>query len=665
MMSKTKKVVRINSMRISNFKGIKDLLVDLDGSNAIVKGDNGTGKTTLYDALLWVLFEKDSKGRTDFGAKPVDKDGNEIHHLETSVEVKLSVDGVIKTFKRLLKEKWVSRPGEVTKEYKGNDTQWYVDGLKFKTKKSYNEEIAQIIDEDVFRYITNINHFINMATKDQRKLLTEVAGEVNIDDIINSDVKFKNVEEYLQGQPIDHMIAVLKQNINESKKRNETIPSLIEENFNQIKDFEEVDTKQIEKEISDTKQQLFNVENGERKTELEREIKNIENDINMQRKQHDSSDIINAAKVKLQECESNQKLLAQKVSYDNSRIEGLEKELLRYNNAVKTIQQQQQQLRDKWREVNAKQAKIEVDTSCPTCKQSLPLEDVEQVKQEALEQFNLKKSNEINEINEEGKALGVRVTDGQVEITKMQEVLESANKEREKNVSLLEQADKELAKAQRNLESVMSNAKPYEDTDEYKDLETTLKSLESDLNNIKESSAHIIKDLQETLQGLQNELKNANAINAQKSVNDSLKSRIADLKSEMMNIGQSIIDQEHKLHILQAFNDAQVKQVELNVNQLFSITKFKMFEQQINGGLKDVCQATYNGVAVNKGLNTAATINVGLDIVNALSTYYGVTAPVFIDNAESITNIIDSDSQLIKMYVVQNQKLIVEKEGNL
>ena len=90
-----------------------------------------------------------------------------------------------------------------------------------------------------------------------------------------------------------------------------------------------------------------------------------------------------------------------------------------------------------------------------------------------------------------------------------------------------------------------------------------------------------------------------------------------------------------------------------------------MFEPQINGGVKDVCQATYNGVAVNKGLNTAATINVGLDIVNALSTYYGVTAPVFIDNAESITNIIDSDSQLIKMYVTPQENLTVEKEGNL
>lgn len=660
MMSKTKKVVRINSMRISNFKGIKDLLVDLDGSNAIVKGDNGTGKTTLYDALLWVLFEKDSKGRTDFGVKPVDKDGNEIHHLETSVEVKLSVDGVVKTFKRLLKEKWQSRPGETEKIYNGNDTQWYVDGLKLKTKKSYNEEVNKIVDESVFRYITNIYHFLSLNTKDQRALLTQIVGAIDDEEIIKQDDRFNKVEEYLDGQPIDHVIAVLKQNISESKKRNESIPSLIEENFNQIKPFEKVELSPLEKELSDLQQQLFNVRNGAAVSTKKQEIEAIQHKLSLIESAGNNS-AMNEAKAKLQESESNVTLIKQKVEYNNQHIDALKNEIERFKKGIENIQSQQEALRFKWKEINEQQSNVVVETTCPTCKQDLQVDKVEEVKQETFEQFNLQKS----KISEEGKALGSRITDGELEIKKVEENLQAVLKEREKNISLLEQADKALVKAKDNIEKVTKETESYKSSVEYQTLQKELDEKNKELETLNESAQEVLTALETDIANVKSDISKALENNAQEATNKALQKRITELKTEMSKLGQNIIDQEIKLHVLLDFADAKMKQVEININNLFTITKFKMFEPQINGGVKDVCQATYNGVAVNKGLNTAATINVGLDIVNALSTYYGVTAPVFIDNAESITNIIDSDSQLIKMYVTPQENLTVEKEGNL
>ena len=86
--------IKLSKMEQRNFKGTTHHILDLNqGSNASVFGDNGTGKTTLNDAFLWVLFNKDSTNRSDFSVKPQDEDGNDIHYLETEVILELIING--------------------------------------------------------------------------------------------------------------------------------------------------------------------------------------------------------------------------------------------------------------------------------------------------------------------------------------------------------------------------------------------------------------------------------------------------------------------------------------------------------------------------------------------------------------------------------------------
>ena len=181
---------------------------------------------------------------------------------------------------------------------------------------------------------------------------------------------------------------------------------------------------------------------------------------------------------------------------------------------------------------------------------------------------------------------------------------------------------------------------------------------------MQESVTYHVNELQQEIDVLQSKLTEVNELLSVESSNTSIKKRITELQVELSTLGDKIVVEELDLQLLKDYQNAEIKQVEININNLFTMTKFKMFETQVNGGIKNICQATHNGVSVGKGLNTAATINVGLDIINVLSNHYGVTAPVFIDNAESVTDFIDTDAQLIKMYVKEGQKLTVEKEGN-
>ena len=85
--------MKLIRLTLRNFKGIREFTLEARGRDIDVFGDNATGKTTLADAFMWLLFDKDSQNRKDFQIKTVDKHGNEIHGLDHEVEAVLEVNG--------------------------------------------------------------------------------------------------------------------------------------------------------------------------------------------------------------------------------------------------------------------------------------------------------------------------------------------------------------------------------------------------------------------------------------------------------------------------------------------------------------------------------------------------------------------------------------------
>ena len=107
----------------------------------------------------------------------------------------------------------------------------------------------------------------------------------------------------------------------------------------------------------------------------------------------------------------------------------------------------------------------------------------------------------------------------------------------------------------------------------------------------------------------------------------------------------------------------QIKLQEEKVNQLFEITKFVFFGLDGTGEEKEMCSITVNGSDFHTNLNNAARINAGLDIINTLSKAYGIAAPIFIDNAEGVNKLFETQSQMISLVVSTDPAFKVEVKG--
>jgi hypothetical protein len=139
---------------------------------------------------------------------------------------------------------------------------------------------------------------------------------------------------------------------------------------------------------------------------------------------------------------------------------------------------------------------------------------------------------------------------------------------------------------------------------------------------------------------------------------------IEELKAEQTTLSQQIANVEKEQFVIENFIKDKIDRLEYAINSRFKYIKFRMFEEQINGGLRETCEATVNGVPYSDA-NSASKINAGLDVINTLSNFYGVYAPIFIDNAESVHTLIETQSQLIRLVVDESSKSLNVKSKEL
>ncbi|MBF9293012.1 ATPase, partial [Staphylococcus epidermidis] len=195
-------------------------------------------------------------------------------------------------------------------------------------------------------------------------------------------------------------------------------------------------------------------------------------------------------------------------------------------------------------------------------------------------------------------------------------------------------------------------------TDEYKSILNDINVINQKRKDIKTTISDKVAKIDEQINELTQEkvaFENAKAI---ESSNEHLDKVIKDLRSEEDQLLDKKEDYEHQLYILKEFTTTKVKMLTENINKKFKMANFKLFNHQVNGEIKETCVCTVEGVEYNSGLNNAARINVGLDVINTLSTHYRISAPIFIDNAESVTDIIPTEAQQIQLVVSGQDKTL-------
>lgn len=641
--------IKISNLKLKNFKGIKNLEINFEGKNANIYGKNATGKTTVFDAFKWLFFDKDSSDRKDFNIKTLDENNKPIHFLEHEVEAILLIDGVDMTFKKMLKEKWVTKRGETQQEFSGHETSYWIDEVPVK-KKDYEEKINSLVPESLFKLITDPLYFNKqLKWQERREILTNISGnQITDEEILNANEEFKTLQQNLNGRSIEDYNKVVASKIKDLNKEKEKIPIRIDELTNTLITEHDINYEELEKEKANCKVEI---------QKIDAEMTDIQTRAKENMKKADqlaaAKNELNTLKLKLetehskQQSEATIKLESEKAILE-SRKRNLAAELEERKQKVENAESSKQELYKKWDELL--NTKLEFDPNsfiCPTCKREYPAEKKEELKGTFINNFNEHKESEKQRINKEGQALNSVIEENRNKIEEIQETIQKTEKELLDINTKLE----ENAKEQSNIGPFDVTKLPQyqEKIKQVDELQTAIsKIVQSDTTEISNKKAKLVDQINEIDKKLN-----------ERDTQEKTKARIEELEAEEESISQKVQELEAQQYQIEQFTKTKVELLENAINSKFEVVKFRLFDTQINGGLVECCDTLVNGVPYSD-VNNAHKILAGLDIINTLIKFYKTSAPIFIDNRESINELYNINTQIISLIVTEDTELRIE-----
>lgn len=674
--------LKIRSLHMENFKGIKSLDVNFSNKTSI-KGQNAAGKTTIFDAFTWLLFNKNSAGEEKFNVRPLDKDGNRIDNVEIKVVAVLDVDGKEIELSKVQKQNWVKKRGTDTVALQGNVNSFEIDGYP-KSEADFKEYISSLAQsEDMFKMLTNPQYFSSLKWKDQRDILMRLATDVSDVELAQTDAKYAPLLGELEKAPsTDDIRAKFSKALSGWKKKQAEIPVRIDEAEKSKVDVDvaeqELAKVDLVRRIAECDKKMENAGSAlgdlrSKEMQLQFDMSGMEQTMN--RELSNKRSIMDA---ELRDCKNELEHFAVTISLKEKQISDNEKTITDADAERKKLGEQ----------YNSEKAKAfdetpylfdeskwifdESTTVCSLCGQKLPADKIEQLKADFEERKTKAKADAKRKLNdsksdfitrkesnlEEIKADGFAKKNLIGELTKknadLQMEIDSLKKQEQGTFTNKEELCKLL--------SEIPEEADYSQNEEYVKLKVEHDKVFAKIEKLESEGADsVVDELKAEKADLQAQLDEVNAIIAKASMNVEIDERIAQLQAEQKEIGQKVADQEQMLYLLEEFIRFKMDKISDSINSHFKTVNFKLFEMQLNGGMKDCCECTVNGVPYS-ALNSGHRIVAGLDIIRSISELYGVSVPIFVDNAESLNefNVPDMDAQLILLSVTEDKQLKVE-----
>lgn len=664
------KKIKLEKLVLQNFKGCTDRAVEFS-DRTVISGANATGKTTILDGFMWLLFNKDSTGAEKFQIRPLDADGQQIDNVEIMVEGTLTVDGKEVVLKKVQKQIWQKRRGTDVTELQGNENLFEINGYP-KSEKDYKEYISGLLEEKMFKLITNPQAFTALPWKEQRAVLMRLVDDVSDIAIAESDSRFAALVPELEQASPDDIQKKYTKALNTWKKKQMEIPARIDEVSKQLVDIDvaeqELYANCLREQIAEAERQYEDAESAVKKFDrVNNRILEVKGEMRM---------VYDVADRQLQEQEAeirNRKDSAHE-GFNESRqqIRMCELDIERAQAAIKRYEAEKKHLQDEWRAEKAKAfpafeelpALDESSLICPTCGQALPenlkkekLSNYEERKRKHLEEyeeamkfFESSKKERLAQITDKGNATVATIKKYQAELEQLKTDLDKAKADSIRFNKMESNAMVELDKLP---------LKPdLSDNQEYEALQLQLSKLEESMKSMS-TCADYRSQLRIRLSGLREEL-SAVEKEIASADNTALEERIAELQAEQREVGQKVADQEKMICMLETFIQEKMERIAGDINKHFKYVAFRLFKSQINGGVVPTCEIKH--VSESKGdINEGHMIIAGLDIISTLSKLYGVSAPVFIDGSESVNDfrIPDMDCQMVLLKVTDDTELKV------
>lgn len=634
--------IKIKRLRLENFKCHRNLNLNFNGGNASIYGDNATGKTSIYDALTWLLFGKDSQGNGEknIEIKPLDTSGEvKDHDALTAVEAVLDVNGEELTLRRTYREVWTTKRGSSEATYDGNTSEYYIDGVPCK-KNAFQDRVNELVDEDTFRMLTSVSHFANgISWQDRRAVLFKVAGVMEDAQILATNEAFAPLVQSMGKLSLEDY---KKKLLAEKKKfvgAKTEIPARISECKKTIEDIQGLDFAGAKADV-----EYLN----RRKESLAAQVLAIDNDGAQNAKRLE----IREAQLELHALENENN--AFRASQDtgkgdvarmNERLNRLKAAIIQKKRAmendenyISALDMEIEKAIKRWIALNGE---IFTGGVCVTCGQKLPADKV-QATRETFETDKKKRLDEIllnaNSCKERRALVAARLNAAvdelahvEAEVQEVQAQIAAAETAQVEPVDMGGYAVRKAA------------------------IDSRMTALNKELMDMASDTAAVKAELNEQIARVNREITGKQEIISKESLLDYSCQRVEQLRQDAQSAAECLEAIEKMLYLMEEYSRYKTRFVEDGINGMFRIARFRLFREQANGGIEDRCDVVHEGVpyiSVNNGMK----INLGIDIINTLSVAYGVRVPLFIDNAESVTNLEICGSQIIRLVVSENDK---------
>ena len=634
--------IKIKRLELENFKCHRNLTLTFNGGNASIYGDNASGKTSIYDALTWLLFGKDSagNGEKNIEIKPLDANGEVKDHLAvTAVEAVLDVNGEEVTLRRTYKEVWSTKRGSSQASYDGNTSEYYVSGVPCK-RNAFQDKVHDLVDEDTFRMLTSVSHFANgISWQERRAVLFKVAGIMDDGQILATNKAFAPLVESMGKLSLEDY----KRKLLAEKKKfvgaKTEIPARISECQKTIEDISGLDfagakaqVKALQATMETISAEIVAVEHDSAADAKRLEIREAQLEMtalyneNKAFRANQGSGLLNVHNLKLDLKELRNRIDRKHLELSNEKAYAAD------------LERRISDAKAAWMSVHAETFNGRI---CESCGQQLPADKLSR----AMEIFDSQKRNRQRDIEQYASAHKENKAQAEDRISRLQEEIQ--------------QMESKIAELQAQITAAEAAVVEPRDMDGYAEnahcINEKISKLNGELSDMMMNTSAITQKLRKEKNEIQAAIDTQMAIISKENLLSYSKERIESLREDARSAAECLESIEKMLYLMDEYSRYKTRFVEDSINGLFRIARFRLFREQANGGVEDRCDVVHDGVpyiSVNNGMK----INLGIDIINTLSVAYGVRVPLFVDNAESVTKLEGSSSQIIRLVVSENDK---------
>lgn len=632
--------IRLESAHFENFKGLKNVSVNFSDKTFIC-GQNASGKTSIFDGVTWILFDKDSQFNSKFEVRELDASGNKVHFTEIIGTIVLLADGQRYEITKTQSEKWVKKRGQQSQEFSGNQNAYQVNGFP-KSEKEYKAFISELIGEDIFKMITSPMAFTSLDWKAQRKILMSLLDDISDDEVRKSVENFDLIAaDIAVASPDD-----CKSKYGKSKKllsdKLDQLPIRIDELEKQKVEVD-VDSLTAERdkltEVIDKTEEFIRQNPIPDESDYRKEIARLEADLNRLSREANAGLTERKAKVSAEVSALESERYKAQMALDKCKTN-----LADFNDELQRIDTEYRASWAKYEEIKAETFPADKEV-CPTCGQALP----DKQRTELRQKWEENKQKRMHDINTAAGNM-IRASKSVKESIRVAtEKMQKANRTAVDIEDRLESKQAELAALN------STKAVDASESDEFKAIASRIPEIAEQMKQIdikRAERSNLVADLYQYKRDRDSIIEQLSDVRQ----NERIDSQIADYTQELNDVRIRVANMERLLDVLGEY----VKFLAQKINEQFSGLTFKLFENQINGGIRECCEISYDGIPYSS-LNSGHRIVVGLQIIRALQEIYGHKAFIFVDNAETVNdkNVPDMDCQMVFLKVTDDKKLVI------